>query len=957
VSRFSLRLTSPVKPGAVAGRYLHVFSLLAIVLALVVEGVPVPSSKAQTSWGWYKTDTHVHSSVSGDGEVDIGIISKATNEGYNALFLTDHDAASGYQMNAGTANHLTFDDAYAYPWSSGTYGTATSITNELVATPVSTGTKSLHLASASSGYAESYEWAVRGPNLRSGSIILKVSIYPTRIDPGSGLYVSVSLGSDPTVYKTPLGYTTQAGVVSPGKSTVLLWQLGSTRATSADPNRRVLTYPLGSYVLNTWNTYTVNVSAALADIPPADQALDYNGLTNIKMTAASNGGTVDAYFDTFTLDASAPAAPGDEFVYRNSVAGNYNTNTFTIFPSDEMGQNKHSQRFNFGITQSSQYVGYANGTDGIPAAQQSGYPAMTNHPGTSITTQEVIDTRGEGADFIETKKQAYTDTWDAILRQGAQIIASWSSDSHNGMDYAGTPATYIYAPTMGFDDLLHSLFEGRAYNANNTFGGRVIFNLDSASQEPYPARFPMYVPSTQTTATVHLLITAGLDAGYTINWISNSGTISTDSATGSSYEATKTIPLSGTSTYVRAEVRSPSGVLQAQTQAIFFIPVAGLPSDKSYHVDRITTASGTGYTKISTSGITSSSWDATAQALSLTLQDPANTLVRLLMPTAASPQAVTVDGMGVPGASSLAQFQAATGSSWYYDSTVGLLYLQALHANSVASVGVAYAAPGPGTPTSTPVASTPTATATSTPTSTPTVTGGLSAYQAAVLADAPVSYWRLGELSGTTAADSRDGNSGTITGGVTLGGAGALPADTNKAMAFNGIDGYVSVASSANLNITGDLSLELWAKPGVLGVTMEVAQKGGTGGSATWQYRLRLSASKHWQGNVFSGSTTYTVTDPGTPSTSRWDHLVLTRSGSTLTLYVNGVSVDTTTASGALNTSSGILAIGRRGADATDYFQGAIDEVAVYNTGLSPARVLAHYTAANTAARLRSRPR
>jgi hypothetical protein len=40
---------------------------------------------------------------------------------------------------------------------------------------------------------------------------------------------------------------------------------------------------------------------------------------------------------------------------------------------------------------------------------------------------------------------------------------------------------------------------------------------------------------------------------------------------------------------------------------------------------------------------------------------------------------------------------------------------------------------------------------------------------------------------------------------------------------------------------------------------------------------------------------------------------VLTRSGSTLTLYVNGTSVGTTRLRGSLTSTSGMLAVGRAG--------------------------------------------
>ena len=482
----------------------HLASARAVLLALALAVLIGPAlqllperTQAQTGWQWYMVDTHVHSSVSADAYTDVGIHATAAKAlGYNALFLTDHNGGSSFHINNLTANHMVFEDSYTR-WEKGAFGTVSSSTNELVSSPVNTGTRSLRLRASSSGYGETYVWTKRGPNFRSGDIILKVSIYPTRIDTGSGVYVSASIGGDPTVVKDPYGYTTQDGVVSPGKSTVLVWQLGSARAPSSDPNRRVLVYSLGNYTLNAWNHYTINVTQALNDIPAADRPLDYNGLTFLKMATAGNGGTAEAYFDTYSIDASNPVAPADEFVSRTPWVDDFDTSTFKVFASYEMGQQKHSNRFNFAITDPAQYVSYLYGSDGIAETQQTGYPAQLNHPGTTITVQEAIDTQGKGADFLEVREPEWVTAWDAILKQGVQIVGTWSSDTHTGVD-AGKAATFIYAPALEFNELIHSYFEGRVYNARNDFGGRVIFNLDAASQEPYPARYPVYVSDAQT---------------------------------------------------------------------------------------------------------------------------------------------------------------------------------------------------------------------------------------------------------------------------------------------------------------------------------------------------------------------------------------------------------------------------------------------------------------------------
>src|SRR4051812_30228539 len=682
-------------------------NVLLLVMAFSLLGVPlqvwVQVASAAPSGTWYKTDTHVHSVFSGDAVADLGVLSQSAKaRGYDALFLTDHQEGSGFQISTWTANTVRFEDAFGH-WASRTTGTPSATKIALASSPVNSGTQSLHLATTASASGESFLYEKRGGNLRSGDLIMKESVYPTRIDPGSGVYVSASIGGDPTVAK-PDGYTTQSGVISPGKSTVLVWQLGTGRVASSDPNRRVLTYNLGNYTLNAWNTYTINVSEALNDIPAADRPLDYNALTYLKMATVGNGGTADAYFDSYSLLPSAPVPPGQEFAYRSQIVHDYDTASFKIFPAFEMGTSKHAQRFNFGITDPAQYPGlYRNGVDGILPTQQTGYPSMLNHPDQpgGATMAEAVANQAYGADFMEVKDAAQLSTWDQILNQDRQVIGSWSSDTHSSQIGSGE-ATYIYAPALQFDDLIHSFWEGCSYNAKATFSGRLIFSPTGSATEPYPARYPVYVPDSQSAASVRLTVTGGLTSGQSVRWVSDGSVMATDTVTGASYDQTKAIPLTGPWTYVRAEVLGADGAYIATTQPIFFRDVAGLPADVQYNVEGITTASGRDYTRLVTNGTTSSTWDNAGKVLSLGLSNPAGALIQMNMTAAAPPAQVRVDGSPIAAAGSQAGFDNAAGSSWYYDATTKRILLKTLQAGTTANVQVTFASGSPVTPTPSP---------------------------------------------------------------------------------------------------------------------------------------------------------------------------------------------------------------------------------------------------------------
>src|SRR3954454_18606874 len=91
-------------------------------------------------------------------------------------------------------------------------------------------------------------------------------------------------------------------------------------------------------------------------------------------------------------------------------------------------------------------------------------------------------------------------------------------------------------------------------------------------------------------------------------------------------------------------------------------------------------------------------------------------------------------------------------------------------------------------------------------------------YQTAVLGSTPSSYLRLGESTGTTAANEvAAAASGTYGSGVTLG---TIGADSpNPAVQFGGT-GYVTVPDGTDTGPTGDMALEAWVKPASVGIRL-----------------------------------------------------------------------------------------------------------------------------------------
>src|SRR5690242_1157970 len=179
--------TSPRRrhPAVRAMVLIPAIALVASIAALVPSRAPVAAAAGYS--GWYKSDLHVHSVYSADARPDLGIVAhNAAAAGYNAIFVTDHNLASTFEINHLTANHLVMEDSYTR-WTAATSGSLSSSSNAFVTSPVHSGTSSLHLAATSSSAGQSFASSTRGPNLASGHAMVKFSVYPKQLASGASL--------------------------------------------------------------------------------------------------------------------------------------------------------------------------------------------------------------------------------------------------------------------------------------------------------------------------------------------------------------------------------------------------------------------------------------------------------------------------------------------------------------------------------------------------------------------------------------------------------------------------------------------------------------------------------------------------------------------------------------------------------------------------------------------------
>lgn len=219
------------------------------------------------------------------------------------------------------------------------------------------------------------------------------------------------------------------------------------------------------------------------------------------------------------------------------------------------------------------------------------------------------------------------------------------------------------------------------------------------------------------------------------------------------------------------------------------------------------------------------------------------------------------------------------------------------------------------------------------------------AYRDVVLADSPVWYARLGEPSGTTAADEVAAFDGTYANTPTLAVAGAIRRDANTAATFAAASSeYVSIPDDARFDFgTGDWSLEVWAKLASAGATLKWLM------SKKDQFNLYIDGTGHLGLDNFAGTWTYSSTATVNGDTG-WHHYVATRSGSTFALYRDGFAV-AASASGSVNLAANAAEV-RIGIESDDGFgpwDGSLDEPAIYDHALTATQVRDHFLAGSPA--------
>jgi hypothetical protein len=163
-----------------------------------------------------------------------------------------------------------------------------------------------------------------------------------------------------------------------------------------------------------------------------------------------------------------------------------------------------------------------------------------------------------------------------------------------------------------------------------------------------------------------------------------------------------------------------------------------------------------------------------------------------------------------------------------------------------------------------------------------------------------------------------------------------------KSLSFDGVDEYVSLGTPSFLNATSEFTSSLWFN------TNDV-------GTQTTLWAIGSSASQLWVISkiqddliIYGGTSTKYYRKNNLFSINTWYNLIVVYDGSQANAdrfkaYLNGVLLTGATINGTIETITPTFTtdfnIGRIGYAAASYFNGNIDEVALWNTTLTPTDI------------------
>lgn len=191
-----------------------------------------------------------------------------------------------------------------------------------------------------------------------------------------------------------------------------------------------------------------------------------------------------------------------------------------------------------------------------------------------------------------------------------------------------------------------------------------------------------------------------------------------------------------------------------------------------------------------------------------------------------------------------------------------------------------------------------------------------------------VSWWDLDEGQGATTVLDDSGNAHHATvNGVTLSGGEA---------SFDGVDDNIIAGTGPAILGTGDYTVSMWMKtaPGFNADSTLIQQRdpGSTGYQG--EYMLNVKADGTLWYFIYNSGYQVNLTTTATVNDGQWHHVLAVRSGTTVTVYIDGVQAAQGTGT-AKELLSRTVTIGYDHRDSNRHFNGSIKDVRIYDRAVN----------------------
>ena len=149
----------------------------------------------------------------------------------------------------------------------------------------------------------------------------------------------------------------------------------------------------------------------------------------------------------------------------------------------------------------------------------------------------------------------------------------------------------------------------------------------------------------------------------------------------------------------------------------------------------------------------------------------------------------------------------------------------------------------------------------------------------------------------------------------------------SSSMYFDGSGDYIEVSHDPVFNLRKDFTIECWAYFNSLSSSVLI-EKYDNNNSASWELYWRSTGSSI----AFYADATPLLQDPSTSTvtTGQWYHIAVSRTGSTVKLFIDGTEVDSATSSTAF-TATVPMQLGRQRVNNSNQFNGYLSDVRITN--------------------------